>query len=321
MKTELKTSLPRNKVLILLSAASVICGLASCIFGELLLPLLIAPLGALYLFDTSSKKAYSIIVSVVLAVVNVVGLLIGITTTFFALCGITLAVILTYSFKREQSKADSSYLMTVICAFFSFAGCIFLAMSEMGDFSFEAAKIFYTEFHDELREAFLQAAINTPEAGIDPELIATIFDTQVRMIISYFLISGFAVVGLSMKLYSFIVKKCSADEGQISSWRFGTTNIYAYSYIILIIASLFIMSSDNAFSVSVLNLYSFFLAVFAYVGFMSTIDHLSVRMKRSKAVVILLVASLVFSSFAMQILAVVGVMHTLKSNRKDKNAA
>ena len=323
MKTELKTSLSRNKTLLLISLLSLLFGALSCVFGEIMLPLLVGALAALYLFDSKSPRTFSITVSVIILALNLAGVILGITSSLFGPCAIILAFIASYSFVRGQSKADSAYVMTIISAVFTVIGCIILAMMEQGEYTLEAVGVFYGEILDSLRAIFISSMSELYTASgfeISQEIIAAAFDMQVRLIVAYLLIGGFLLVGLSMKVFSLAVALLAEEKKHIAEWRFATTNIFAYFYLILTLASMFVMSADSLFAVSVLNLYNIFLVIFAYVGFNFAIAILSFKLKRGMAFFILLILIGVFASFAMQILAVLGVLFTLRNNRKENTA-
>ena len=133
--------------------------------------------------------------------------------------------------------------------------------------------------------------------------------------IAGFVISCFATVGISMKLFGFIVGKCSEDNSHIRNWRFALSTPYAFFYLILIIAYIFSMYSDNVFAVCVVNLYYIFQLIFAYVGFKTAVSELSKKIKPALSLLIVSAASLVFISFASQIYATIGVISTIRFNR------
>ena len=146
------------------------------------------------------------------------------------------------------------------------------------------------------------------------ETVVALFNAQINMIISYLLIGGFIITGLSMKLFGSIVGKCSEDNTKIQNWRFSATRIYAYFYVALILASLFTTSTDSIFAISVLNLYNIFLVVFAYIGYKVMLEIIGRKMRPVYATIILIVVIILFSSIAAQILAALGVLFILRRN-------
>lgn len=324
MRNELKASLSQKKTLLIISLLSILFGVLSCVLGDIILPLLVASLAALYLFDSTSHRTYCVSVSFVLVALNLAGFLFGITVSAFAPCAILLGLIICYSYVKNQSKADAAYIMTLISAAFTVLSCVLLAMIEQGAFNWEAVTSFYGELHDSIRTLFISGMLDVYTASgfeVTEEVVASIFDLQIRSLISYIIIGGFVIVGLSMKAFSLAVSRLSENKQHIIEWRFTATDIFAYFYLILVIASLFVGSADSIFAVSVLNLYNIFLVIFAYVGFNFAMAILTTRMRTGTAFIILIALLAVFSSFVMQLFAVMGVMFTLRSSRMNNKPA
>ena len=315
MKTNLKDSLSVNKTLLILSLITILLGAISCVLGELAIPLIVGVLSALYLFDTKSKHAFSIVVTVILVALNVAAFILNYSVSLVAPSSIILALIISSAFKKGQSKSDAAYIMTIFSAVFALVGYLLLAMKEQGAYTFEAAIEYYKQIVDELRPLFVDSLSEIYASSgveVEAELISTIFDRQIGMVISYLLIGGFIVSGIGMKIFSAIVRKCAADNTEINAWRFSASRVYAYFYVILVIASIFVTSSDSVFAVSILNLYNLFLIVFAYVGFNVALDIMKKRAKPVIATIMLIGVILLFASFAIQILAALGTLYSLR---------
>lgn len=320
MRNELKTSLSQKKTLLITSLLAILFGILSCVLGDIIMPLLIASLATLYLFDSSVRRSYSVSVSLVLIVLNLSSFLFGISVSAFAPCSILLGLILCYSYLKEQSKSDSAYIMTLVATAFTLLSCVLLAMVEQGTYTWEAVTSFYGDLHDSIRTLFISSMVDVYTASgieITEEIIASVFDIQVRSLVSYFVIGSFVIVGLGMKAFTLAVSKLSENKQHIEEWRFKATNIFAYFYFVLIIASLFVGSADSIFAVSVLNLYNIFLVIFAYVGFNFVLTILTMRMKKGTAFIVLIALLAIFSSLIMQLLAVMGVMFTLRSSHSN----
>jgi hypothetical protein len=71
------------------------------------------------------------------------------------------------------------------------------------------------------------------------------------------------------------------------------------------------MSADSVVSVAVANLYNIFMVVFAYLGFNFAVQLLSTRRSKAFAYFIIVLALLMFSSFAIEILSLMGVFFTI----------
>lgn len=326
MEIKLKTSFSEKKTLlfILLSVICVFLGLLSCVLGEIVLPVLVGALAMLFLLDKILVKPYGIVVSIILLAINAVGVIFRLTASFFAPCAIILAAIMVTAFRKRSDKANTSYIMSLICAAFTLLSCILLGMIAQGEYTFEAAEVFYTEFFEELRQVIITAFDQVTEiynqAGI--ELVdnagEVVFDVMMKMMISTLLIGAFALVGLGMKFFKLGLLICLDDKKPLEEWRFSVSSILAYGYLFSAIISVFTSTADSLFAVTVMNLESILFVVFAYVGFNAVVSLLMKKMKRVFAILIVIGVILTFSTFATQLLAVFGAMFTLRINRMKK---
>ena len=267
---------------IILFISSILCGALCFVFGEILLPLPIACLAALYTFDNSKSRRLSLIASIIVMIINIAGLLTGLTFSTFGASAITLAFVMYFAFKQKHQKSDAAFYMTIMAALFGLVSCVMLAMRISDNYTLDAVIEFYTKLSSTLRESFISLSLEAyTSAGIiiDPKLLGEIYDLQMNMIISYLFIAAFLIVGLSFKLFGFIVKIVSGNK-EISSWRFFTTNLYAYFYVILAIVTMFIKNANSLLGIATFNLYYIFMMIYAYIGFNVINELLSKRLLR-----------------------------------------
>lgn len=318
MNIKLKTLLPDKKTLLIISLLSLFSGVLSCIAGDILLPISIGLLSVLYLFDDNKYKPFAISVSIILLIINIVCVLQGITVSLFAPSSVILAIILCFGFSRRVTKSDIAYLMTVVCALFSLISCFLLAMMEQGEFTLDAVIVFYTELYDSFRTVFVENMMKLYTASgiqLTEEILVSLLDAQVDLITSYLLIGGFVTVGIAIKLFGFIVSRLIEEKKDILEWRFEASSIFAYAYVALSLISVFISFSDSVIAIPVLNLYNLFLVIFAYIGFNFATTILKMRMKTWLSILILIVLLVAFSSFTIQVLAMLGAMFTIRNNK------
>ena len=330
MKTSLRTSLSEKKTLIALSVICVIvaaaCGLLSGL-GEFLLPAVIATLAALFVFD--KKRTVTMITSGIIISLNIAMLIasyfLGFGFTFFGLAAVISALIIASAYSRGDNKSDSAFLATIIYALLGAASMIIFAMIQNKSFAIDAAIGFWTDFFESLYQGTIDATnsmigifseyYDESEIAYIREMINLWTDIYFCSMISYFVIGGFAVIGISMKIFGFIIKKCSDDTTKITAWRFGTSNVFAYFYLAVSIAAIFVSSVDNIFGITVVNLYAIFMVIYAYVGFKSSVALLSKKLHPALSYLIVIVASLVLITVSPQILATIGVIFTFNENR------
>ena len=259
----------------------------------------------------------------VLVIVNIAAIVLKIGLTLFAFEGIALAALLAVCFMKKSDKAEASLIMTAVCAGFTLLNLVILPMIELNTFDFGMVADYYLEMVDSLREAFVDTAMEAygqilASGGIElsESVVTELYNHQLTMAISYVVIICFAVVGIAMKLFAKLYTRLCEDNSPVIYWRFRTTSVFAYFYIALMFLSIFTSTSGGVFGVTIGNLYNIFLIVYAYIGFNQAVAMLSVKVRPAVAILIIAAVTVVAMSFALQLLAVLGVLYTIRKNRE-----
>ena len=322
MDIKLKSSLTNKKTLLILSLSSILLGLISVIVGDILVPLLVAVLAIMFLVD-DDRRIYVIVTSSVLVIFNIAAVVLKIGFTLFAFESIALAVLLAICFAKKNDKAESSLIMTAVCVAFTLINFVMLPMIELNTLDFGMVADYYLEMVDTLRITFVETAVEAygqilASGGIEisESAVTEVYNHQITMAISYIVIICFAVVGIAMKLFTMLYTKIFEDTSPVIYWRFITTSVFAYFYIALMFISVFTSTSGGVLGITVGNLYNIFLIVYAYVGFNQAVAMLLVKVRPAVATIIVSAVTVVAMSFALQLLAVLGVLYTLRKNRE-----
>ena len=322
MDIKLKSSLTNKKTLLILSLLSILLGLISVAIGDILMPLMVAVLAMIFLVD-DERRIYFIVTSSVLAILNIAAIVLKIGLTLFAFEGIALAALLAICFMKKSDKAETSLVMTTVCIGFTIVNLVMLPMIELNTFDFGMVADYYLEMVDSLREAFVQTAMEAygqilASGGIEisESIVTELYNHQLTMAISYIVIICFAVVGIAMKLFAKLYTRLCEDNSPVIYWRFRTTSVFAYFYIALMFLSVFTSTSGGVLGITIGNLYNIFLIVYAYIGFNQAVAMLSVKVRPAVAILIIVVVTVVAMSFALQLLAVLGVLYTIRKNRE-----
>lgn len=322
MDIKLKSSLTNKKTLLILSLLSILLGLISVAIGDILMPLMVAVLAMIFLVD-DERRIYFIVTSSVLAILNIAAIVLKIGLTLFAFEGIALAALLAICFMKKSDKAEASLIMTAVCAAFTLVNLVILPMIELNTLDFGMVADYYLEMVDSLREAFVQTAMEAygqilASGGIElsESIVTELYNHQLTMAISYIVIICFAVVGIAMKLFAKLYTRLCEDNSPVIYWRFRTTSVFAYFYIALMFLSIFTSTSGGVLGITIGNLYNIFLIVYAYIGFNQAVAMLSVKVRPAVAILIIVVVTVVAMSFALQLLAVLGVLYTIRKNRE-----
>lgn len=332
MRIELKHSLSKNKILLILSVASVLLGVASvllgvinCALGEILLPFLVGSLSVLYVLNRATKSNYGFWVSVIILGINIAALYYGFVASLFGLAAIILSKMLSVGFEKNKCKADTAYLMMIIYGGFTVLCFIGFAMVMQNVYTMDAVTAFYTDLIEYVRAvivtaimlffSFVETQTQTP-TGITEDMVVALINQEMANVIAYILLIGFAGVGIAMKLFGFILSKCSENNKPVREWRFITTGFHGYFYLIVSIAMVFITDTSTLFAVTVFNLNKLFMFVFAYVGFNFMLSLMRRRMKRWLSFMLLVLAIIVTGRLAIQVLALLGVLFTIRKSKE-----
>ena len=320
MKTEFKSTISPKKTLSTITIFFALSAIFCCLIGDILLPLCIGLLSVLYVFGEKTKHAKA--ASVAIIAFNVVVIFLGITSSLFGFAAVVLAKMLAGSFLRKGSKADNAYMMTVVCSLFTVGAFVLLAMFDTGRFTVDAVMAYYEEIGNVIRELMLKlygqvdpTILQASGLTFSAEDINYIVDYMLSLVIAYVFIASFIAVGLSMKLFKAVSCKIADDKAPFEKWQFNTTPIFAYFYLILTLASMFVEANGDALSIAIINLNAIFSAIFIYVGYKALVILLSRRMNPKLAGFLIIVGMLVLSSLATQIVSIFGLFYTINRRR------
>lgn len=323
MKNQLKKNLSYKRTIIFLTLASLFFGLLSAILSEVFVPFAVAFCGALFLFEDKSKRLLSYAIPVLFIIFNIVMVLLSRQIiSLWSIETICLSLIIYFGFTRKVDKGSIVAVMSVVVSLFLVLTFALFAMIKTETYTFDAVADFYKSFVGNIKNSFLStfASISqsipegTAEFPFNSEEMGVLFDGFIRGLVSLFAIYGFAISGISLKIFKAIVIKRVENPTEISNWRFSTTNVFAYFYIVLVLVSFFITDTSTVLSVAIINLYNIFNVVYAYIGFNFALALISVRRSPTYAFIILSVLVILFSSFAVDILAMLGIFFTISKN-------
>ena len=327
MKTELRENLSYKKIISLLCLGIAIVGAFAVIFGDILIPVLSALLATLFTLEKKEKKLLSFIFLTFIILSNIAALLVveGFAS-FFGFFSVALALIIHLFFTKGIGKTDCVVATTCVGVAFIVLSFVYFSMRFTGNYTLSAIP----EFVSLLRVAFdrlmnesltaMLASVPNSEEQLSNMLsqIGTIFDSIKMVSFSFAVILGFAVSGVALKIYTFLIFKMSDVGLAVFDWKFKTSRIFAYFYLVLSIVSVFTLSSNSLVHVAVVNLYNIFMVVYAYFGFNLALYLISARRSKVFAFLILVIAVLAFSSLAIEILSLMGVFYIITADRRGR---
>ncbi len=293
------------------------------LLGEPFIPFASALVAAIFVTDLTPRRIASIVVSVVILLVNC---LIGGFVSVIGLEILMISSITVLAFKHRRSKAEAALVLTVLIAVCTVISLIFGAMNATGVYTLESVKNFYGDMLDKLRQTFTSmtesylAALPSKNGAVTvpTEDISAVFDAMIGGIVGVLIVVAFAVAGFSLKIFTSIMRRLTPDDEFVLNWRFSTPPSYAYFYFVLYLLSIF-LRGNGALALTVANLSTVFMAVYAYVGFDGIVSIASQKFGRAKTLTVALIAILFFSTLAMQLLALFGAYATIATAKLTKH--
>lgn len=299
-----------------------------CVFGiglTFVSDLFIIPFVAFYaalLWFGSNKKIVLAIVSLLVfgcAFLNGIGALFSVSAGL--LCGLSLWGL----YRARCSKADTVLILTAFFTFFLLLGLFFAICNITKEFSLSSAMTYYDNFIEEQKTVFVNMLSELHIADENGTLIypfteeasELMFLSVARLSFSFFVIAAFSLCGFTCKVFSRIIAYGERDESYIHSWRLKLPNLVAYFYIVLFVVSFFAVD-ENLFSVTVQNLFSVLVVVFAYFGLRHLGVMLSKAKKRGAFILVIIVLFFLLSVSALQFLSFLGVYASIVANRAEK---
>ncbi|MBR7117286.1 MAG: hypothetical protein IKC87_06235 [Clostridia bacterium] len=320
MEFRLKEEAKSVKTRIILAIFAVLGGAAAALLaqlGVLVLPLAAAPLAVIFLVETKRKRVFSIIVPILLLVIDFV-LNLYYSFTCFGIIAVAFVIFLTVR-TGFLAKTESAMLATVVLAIVSAVSLVMLGCYLFESFDLSVVLEGWHGVLSEMREVWItaieeQVALDTTgelAAVLTPEVSGAMFDAYANGIYAIVVIVAFIAVGISLKLFAWILKKYAERPKVFDGWRFAPTPVYAYFYMALYLIGSFGMGTD-AVSVAISALSTVFMFIFAYVGIVFTNAYLKMRGSDSASTkVILIIIIVLFFSISLSILSFVGVFATV----------
>lgn len=325
MNIELKNKFNYRISIIFLSALTILFGVIGInyrVMGIILVPLIASFLSTLMCVD--KKKILSFAVTLILIIYEVyISLKSYITIT--TIVSLLLAVVISIFFLKGIDKSECALLSTVlislsilVIAIIYFANAYKLTSIED---IFDRFLIIYEEFKSDV---ITQVILMAKNSGSTDEIFSTaylneLFDAYLNCSVALLCIVAFAIVGLTFKIFKALMSILS-NEDKILNWDFIPSSVFAYFYLAVAILSLFTTNAESSLAISIVNLYLVFMFVFAYFGY-KFINTLLKSKGKKGTTLILPILIVVFSSFAIQVLALIGAYVCINYSKflKDTN--
>ena len=308
-----------SAIFLLLASAAAMLGQLGLIF----VPCVAGFYATILTFESKCKRIMSYVLP---------PLAVGVEILFYGfyscncLFAIAIGFVIYFSAKRRFGKWESAYVVTAIYALLFLVSFFLAVVLATGKFSVSAVTDYYQSFFDTLRNGVVEFLLTLSAPASDGS-VNLIFNEQTAnqacnsifgLIVAYVLIIAFFLAGISFKTYSSLVIRYAKETEPMLSWRFSPSPFFAYTYCIVTVIHFFSSGEIGIFSMTVSTLYLLLMVAFAYVGLLFVNAYLSYRFNRGAAKVLLIIAVLLFSSLAIELLSFVGVFIVIMSGKFSK---
>ena len=321
MQLVLKNTVSYKSTITVLSILTALSGFGCMLVGYLFLPFAAAFYAALLVYENSSKRIASYMVPIGIFVANFLA------KGFFSLeavAYVVIGVIIYVSSKRGTSKGETAFWTTLTLTVLFFVSAIFLAFDYVGAIGLTSIKQFFSNLFITSKTQcveLLTSLTTADEEGIKyfvctPHEAEALFHEFVILLIPITILAAFLLSGLTFKIFSATVRRCSGNDSIINLWNFRVSNFIAYFYIAVAILSIFAATDKSAFSYVLITLNTVLSAVFAYIGV--TVVYAILRTKGMSAFLAtsaIVIVCILFSSFSTQLISFVGVYFNIVANK------
>lgn len=321
MQLVIKNSASYKSTITVLSILTALGGFGCMLIGYLFLPFASAFYAALLVYENPSKRIATYVLPIGIFVVNFL------VKGFFSLEAVSyvaVGVIIYFAAKRGISKGEAAFWTTLTLTVLFTVSAIFLAFDYVGAIGLTSIKQFFSNLFTSSKTQFTQlltSLITTGEDGTKffvctPQEAEALFHEFIILLIPVVILLAFLLSGLTFKIFSATVRRCSGRDSIINLWNFRVSNFVAYFYIAVAILSIFVSLDKSIFSYVVITLNTVLSAVFAYIGITVVYSIMRARgMSTFLTVSAIIIVCLLFSSFSTQIVSFVGVYFSIITNK------
>lgn len=323
MSLELRPTKSYGATVALFTFIAALGGLAFTYIGEYFLPLAAAALAALFLVEDPHRRIFSFAAPVLFLGLSLL------TEHLFGLLALEIllaALMLAACYRRGLDRHDTAFFLTVLFTAFLVLTFIFAAWRATGVYTWQSVTEYYLELYETLKERVVAYLSTTCVGGtegeelfflLNPDQAEAYFNAALSLLPALILILAFLLAGLTVKIFVYLVRLHVLDgvDTPLLTRPYFTPNLIAYVAAVAILLSFFLQLDASGLTLGVLTAAYLFLAIYGYIGF-RTLCALGQR-RRTFTVLFLLTGLLLFSIYAVRVLAVIGLIYNIVQNRRS----
>lgn len=324
MNLELKNDLSYSQCIGKLSFYTVISVIGCILLGYIFLPFAAAYYAALLTYESKGRRVLSIAIPAVMFTVN---FLLRAALSLEGVAYVVVGLLIYFAVKRGWSKSETGVWIVIVTVVMILLSAILLAFEKTGSIGLLPLKQFYSNIFYNLKAKTISDLTSLTTQALDGSLVFVcnpfkaekLFNELMISMLPFLFIIAFLLTGIAFKIYSGFAINYSREGSGIADWRFGASNVVCYFYIILALIALVAPNDGSIFAYTIITLNSIFSVVFAYLG-CRFVYNLFTSGGRSRlfAIIVIVLAFIMFSSYAVAVLSYVGTATAIYNNKSIK---
>jgi hypothetical protein len=293
-----------------LSFMTALCGAGCILFGYFIVSLAAGFYAALLIAERRGRRIFSYLIPLVLFSVNIL------LNSVYSLGGISyvlLGLIIYFGYtngKRKSEVVCYGIIAVLALMIFSFA---LIALYNLNSFNFLLVDDFYIDLYEKGKTLLIEhltSFTRIDEQGFTYKMYNSgeavgIYNAIVLSMIPAILIFSFVQVGIAVKIFTSRIRKLDPEDKKLSSWRFSTTPVISYFYLIVSFFSIF--SKEGIVGLSLSFVAILLMAVYFYFGFCALFSFFASKKGTAFAVLVLGLGIILLPSFIPLIISYIGV--------------
>ena len=321
MQISLNANASYSRVITRYALLTLLSVVGCSLLGYIFLPFAAASYAAILIYEKPSKRILSYVIPIVAFALNLP--LRGIYS-IEAVAYILIALTIYYCVKRNKSKGETAFWVSFAILVCIVISIVLLLVELSSNSGYTSIVRFFGDYYQKYKELFLETVTSLVYEGNNGELsfafnlyeAEMLFRELIMYVVPLAFFASFVLSGFTLKLFARTVERNSDEDCEIYAWNFAASNIVSYFYIALALVALVATADGSTFSFVIFTLNTIFTAVFAYIGIKS-LYYIIISRGKSKAfaIILLVLAFFLLSSFAFQILSYFGVIMNILTNK------
>lgn len=322
MIRELKNSHSYAKVMLLLSALTLVFGFLYCFLGEIFLPFAISFSAALFIFENPKKRVLSYFIPIIPVIIAAIFFgLFALITIQYAVYAILLALCYRYSKSKAYCALYLTFAIAVMMLVSLYISGAIQVNSALPQDVIDYYSTVYTELKGKIVDYLSGYSVTNKDGSIEKPISADVAGSYIDLISKFAVgivgILAFLISGIAIKTFTSLILRYSKNGILKSFAHFLPSNSCAYIYIIVGVLSIFVGTTDTV-DLTILNISRILMFVFAYMGIQYLLAVAKLSERRSTFLTFLVAGILLLNVTAIQLISYFGVWITIGTNRSLK---